>query len=220
MLKGLRHWVPKDRWLRQGLVIAQFAVSIILIACTLVVDQQMDLVRSKYLGFDRDRIVVVKIFGADAEQIHLNGQYNAVKQRFLRHPNIIAAGARLKYLHLKIKPDRMGETMAFIKKTWTDFIPTRPLECFFLDEYIDSKYRREQRQGRLFTRSALVAIVLACLGLAGLAAFAAEQRAREKGYKTMDNLTVIWHTIENLRMRFKFKCVEIQQKFMITLPAN
>ena len=47
------------------------------------------------------------------------------------------------------------------------------------DDYVGSKYRREQRQGHIFTRSAIVAIVLACLGLAGLAAFAAEQRTRE-----------------------------------------
>ena len=81
-LKGLRNRFPRDLWLRKGLVVVQFAVSAILIASTLVVYQQMDLVRGKYLGFDRDQIVVVKIFGPDAEQIHLNGQYNAVKQRF------------------------------------------------------------------------------------------------------------------------------------------
>ena len=305
VLKGLRDRLPRDFWLRKGLVVVQFAVSAILIASTLVVYQQMDLVHGKYLGFDRDRIVVVKIFGPDAEQIHLNGQYNAVKQRFLQHPNIIAAGtsldlpghswpsrrfasdierpdrevevrvfranenflacynipmfagrnfsqsyaeqvtedagamqvvinetavkrfgwsnplggmlmigekpaqvigvmgdfhvrslreplgpvvlsaagADLKYLHLKIKPDRVRETMAFVEETWTHFIPTRPFEYFFIDEYIDSKYRREQRQGRIFTRSAVVAIVLACLGLAGLAAFAAEQRTREIGIR-------------------------------------
>ena len=94
-----------------------------------------------------------------------------------------AAGAGLKYLHLKIKPDRIRETMAFVEETWTHFIPTRPFEYFFIDEYIDSKYRREQRQGRIFTRSAVVAVVLACLGLAGLAAFAAEQRTREIGIR-------------------------------------
>ena len=300
-LKGLRNRFPGDLWLRKGLVVVQFAVSAILIASTLVVYQQMDLVHSKYLGFDRGEIVVVKIFGPDAEQIHLNGQYNAVKQRFLRHPNIVAAGtssdlpghswpsrrfasdietpdrevevrvfranedfltcynipviagrnfsqtyaeqvtedtdamqvvinetavkrfgwanplghtlmigerpvqvigvmgdfhvrslreplgpvvlsaagARLKYLHLKIKSDRIRETMAFIEETWSHFIPTRPFEYFFIDDYVGSKYRREQRQGHIFTRSAIVAIVLACLGLAGLAAFAAEQRTRE-----------------------------------------
>ena len=303
VLKGLRNRLPRDLWLRKGLVVVQFAVSAILIASTLVVYQQMDLVQGKYLGFDRDQIVVVKIFGPDAEQIHLNDQYNAVKQRFLQHPNIIAAGTSLdlpghswpsrrfssdierpdrevevrvfranedflacynipmlagrsfsqtyaeqvtedvmqvlinetavkrlgwsnplghtlmigerpaqvigvmgdfhvrslreplgpvvlsaagtdlKYLHLKIKPDRIRETMAFVEETWTHFIPTRPFEYFFIEDYIDSKYRREQRQGRIFTRSAVVAIVLACLGLAGLAAFAAEQRTREIGIR-------------------------------------
>ncbi|MXZ08447.1 MAG: FtsX-like permease family protein [Gemmatimonadetes bacterium] len=304
-LKGLRNRLPGDLWLRKGLVVVQFAVSAILIASTLVVYQQMDLVRGKYLGFDRDEIVVVKIFGPDAEQIRLNGQYNAVKQRFLQHPNIVAAGTSLdlpghswpsrrfvsdvempdrevdvrvfranedflmcynipilsgrnfsqsyaeqvtenssamqvvinetaakrfgwsnplghtlmigerpaqvigvmgdfhvrslreplgpvvlsaagtdlKYLHLKIKPDRIRETMAFVEETWKHFIPTRPFEYFFIDDYIDSKYRREQRQGHIFTRSAIVAIVLACLGLAGLAAFAAEQRTREIGIR-------------------------------------
>ena len=73
--------------------------------------------------------------------------------------------------------------MTFVEETWSQFIPTRPFEYFFIDDYIDSKYRREQRQGHIFTRSAIVAIVLACLGLAGLAAFAAEQRTREIGIR-------------------------------------
>ena len=73
--------------------------------------------------------------------------------------------------------------MAFVEDTWARFIPTRPFVHFFISDYLDSKYRREHRQGRLFARSAIVAVLLACLGTAGLAAFAAEQRAREMGIR-------------------------------------
>lgn len=51
----------KNSWLHKSLVIAQFIISIILIASTLIISKQMSFVRNTHLGFDRDALVVLEI---------------------------------------------------------------------------------------------------------------------------------------------------------------
>lgn len=68
--------------LRKVLVVCQFAISVMLIICTTVVYNQMSLVRSKNLGFDRELIVVAPV----NDEIRQN--YGAFKQEILNHPDI------------------------------------------------------------------------------------------------------------------------------------
>ncbi|MEL7002322.1 MAG: FtsX-like permease family protein, partial [Bacteroidota bacterium] len=58
-----------------------------------------------------------------------------------------------------------------------------PLEYTFLDDDFDALFRAEQRLGKVFTSFTLIAILIACLGLFGLAAFTAEQRTKEIGVR-------------------------------------
>ncbi|MGK7370124.1 MAG: FtsX-like permease family protein, partial [Candidatus Halalkalibacterium sp. M3_1C_030] len=62
VMKGKFQSNSKGRWLRNGLVIFQFGISIILISGTLVVSNQMDYIRNKKLGFDKENILVVENF--------------------------------------------------------------------------------------------------------------------------------------------------------------
>ena len=62
VMKGKFQSNSKGRWLRNGLVVFQFAISIILISGTLVVSNQMDYIRNKKLGFDKENILVVENF--------------------------------------------------------------------------------------------------------------------------------------------------------------
>ncbi|MCB0292482.1 MAG: FtsX-like permease family protein [Calditrichaeota bacterium] len=84
---------------------------------------------------------------------------------------------------VRIRPQNVPETVAYIEKTWASFIPYKPFEYFFLDDNYDALYRAEQRTGQLFTRFSLLAIFIACLGLFGLASFTTEQRTREIGIR-------------------------------------
>ena len=90
---------------------------------------------------------------------------------------------RLRFLSLKVRTEELPETMNFIKATWKRFVPDRPFNYHFLDERIDSLYRREIRHGQMFATGASLAIFVACLGLLGLASFTAEQRTREIGIR-------------------------------------
>jgi len=73
--------------LRKGLVIFQFAISVVLVVCTTVVYYQMQYVRTKSLGFDREVIIVAPL----NDQIRNN--YRSAKQALLQHSNLLAMTA-------------------------------------------------------------------------------------------------------------------------------
>ncbi|MCB9277853.1 MAG: ABC transporter permease [Lewinellaceae bacterium] len=86
-------------------------------------------------------------------------------------------------LSIKIDGTRTAEALDHIKKTWQTFLPDFPFDYQFLDQQYGRLYEAEQRQGRVFIGFALIAILIACLGLFGLAAFVAQQRVKEIGVR-------------------------------------
>ncbi len=70
-----------------------------------------------------------------------------------------------------------------IQATYNDFAPGMPFNYQFLDEAFDNMYRQEQRVGKVALSFAILAIVIACLGLFGLATYMAEQRTKEIGIR-------------------------------------
>jgi len=71
----------------------------------------------------------------------------------------------------------------YLEDTWRRIVPNYPLEFTFLDERIDQMYRTEERIGTLLKYFAILAVLIACLGLFGLASFTAEQRTKEIGIR-------------------------------------
>jgi len=64
VMKGKFQSNSKGQWLRNGLVVFQFAISIILISGTLVVHNQMDYIQNKRLGFDKENLLVIENLGS------------------------------------------------------------------------------------------------------------------------------------------------------------
>jgi putative ABC transport system permease protein len=87
------------------------------------------------------------------------------------------------FLSAKIRGGHIPETLGFIEKTWKKFSPAYPLNYSFFDDIFDRTYRLEQRLGSMFNIFSMLAVVIACLGLFGLAAFTAEQRTKEIGVR-------------------------------------
>lgn len=84
--------------------------------------------------------------------------------------------------------------LAHAKQVWGKFNPDFPFDYSFLDEDFGRLYEAEQRQGALYLLFSGLAIFIACLGLFGLAAFAAHQRTKEIGIRkvlgaTMEGIT-------------------------------
>jgi putative ABC transport system permease protein len=66
---------------------------------------------------------------------------------------------------------------------WHSLAPGQPFEYQFLDDQFNNAYQAERKTGQLFISFAVLALFIACLGLFGLAAYAAEQRTREIGIR-------------------------------------
>lgn len=62
-------------------------------------------------------------------------------------------------------------------------MPNRIFEFYFLDQDFDEQYRAEERFSNVFTTFSVIAILIACLGLYGLASFTAEQKVKEIGVR-------------------------------------
>jgi len=87
------------------------------------------------------------------------------------------------FVAIRIQPGRISETMDFLEKKWESIDFTGPFDYFFLDESFDSQYRAEERLRTLFSYFTMFAILIACLGLFGLASYTAEQRSKEIGIR-------------------------------------
>jgi putative ABC transport system permease protein len=86
-------------------------------------------------------------------------------------------------LTLRVRGNDLPETMAFLEKTWRRFIPKEPFDYVFLEEYLNSYYGSDLRLGKTLDIFSGLAVLVACLGLFGLASFTAEQRRKEIGVR-------------------------------------
>ena len=298
----------RSSWLRKGLVVTQFSISIVLLVAVALMAQQVNYLRSKNLGFDHDNVVTVNIPQMDKAPLFrsklnevaaikkvsfststpsaeghwgtvmslTNGDdpqrqdvtliladpqfrdlYNLklVAGRFLEpadtslasrtlpdgqqifnvvinqksvkslgfasaeealnkkfwfgmnsgnaHIVGVVADFNATSLHNAIKPilmtqvsdyyslagikieanNNIPQTIAAIEKAWKTSFPDQIFDYKFLDEQIDNFYKAETRLYTLFKIFALLAVVISCLGLYGLATFAAQQRTKEIGIR-------------------------------------
>ncbi|GGM79733.1 ABC transporter permease [Dyadobacter beijingensis] len=86
-------------------------------------------------------------------------------------------------MYVRVNPAKTSEALAHIARVYKTFDPEATPEFHFLDENFAKQYQAEQRQGNVLLAFAVLAVVIACLGLFGLAAFAAEARTKEIGVR-------------------------------------
>jgi putative ABC transport system permease protein len=70
-----------------------------------------------------------------------------------------------------------------IESAWHAAFPVRPFSYYFLDEFFDRQYRNDERFGNIFLDFAVLAILISCMGLLGLASYSTLQRRREIGIR-------------------------------------
>jgi putative ABC transport system permease protein len=308
VLKGKLQTSKSSSWLRNGLVIFQFAISIILIAGTLTVNDQMNYIKNKDLGFNKDRVLVVEragilktqqeafmnelrdisnieavggsatlpvnqYFGIQftsqgaSEVLTVNGtqidDYYAEVMEFelvsgrnfsedfndslsvvineqtaillgakdpigmrltnsqpfadsllVREFEIIGVVKNFHYMSLKdlISPfvmmstennvpnapfisirvsDDMIATIAEVEGLWKEFAPQEPFKYSFLDQELTEQYKTESNSGKVFGLFATLAIIIACVGLFGLAAYMAGLRTKEIGVRKVMGATIL-----------------------------
>jgi putative ABC transport system permease protein len=123
------------------------------------------------MGFTGPVVGVVKDF-------HFGSAHDAI-------PPIVFHISRFgsNFLAARIRPEDVSGTLARLEETWKQFEPDYPFEYFFVDQEFAQFYETEARMARAFTFGSGLAILIACLGLFGLAAFVAEQRKKEIGVR-------------------------------------
>ena len=300
VMKGKFQSNAKGKWLRNGLVVLQFSISIILISGTLVVNDQMDFIQNKRLGFDKENVMVienlfnieqseafkqslenmseVKSVGASSDmpggyffgvQLQQSGDPDLYTQKglsiddnyietmninllsgrsfsedFSDSLNLILNEAAVESMGLenpigarvtssntvnneqvtsvftiigvvenfnfeslrtgitplvlfstesaigfegvaavRLATNNFNATISDIEQSWKNFNPDQPFSYTFLDNDLAQLYEAEQTSGKIFGVFAIIAILIACVGLFGLAAYIAFQRTKEIGVR-------------------------------------
>jgi putative ABC transport system permease protein len=82
-----------------------------------------------------------------------------------------------------LQQTNMNETITKIEKAYKEAFPGNPFDFYFLEDYFNNQYKSDQQFAKIFGLFATLAIVIACLGLWGLAAFTTSQKLREIGIR-------------------------------------
>jgi len=86
-------------------------------------------------------------------------------------------------LIIKVSTAGVASFLKDLEKRWKTLSPGAPFSWYFLNDQFAHLYAAEQRTGQIFGVFASLAIIIACLGLFGLAAYTTEQRAKEIGIR-------------------------------------
>lgn len=89
----------------------------------------------------------------------------------------------LNFIYFRVRPGNLHGTITGLGNTWNKVMPQYPFEYHFVDQEIDKMYRIEQRTGSLLKYFSILAILIACIGLFGLATYSVERRTRELGLR-------------------------------------
>ncbi len=96
----------------------------------------------------------------------------------------------MSYGIVRVTPSDMESTLAAIEAAWSAWEPGYPFRYHFVDSDYQQFYEQEQRLGSLYTGFTILAIIIACLGLFGLASFVTVLRRKEIGVRKVMGATV------------------------------
>ena len=108
---------------------------------------------------------------------HQTGMYNEIESLLLAYRinnNIV---------YVKLNDKDVGNAISYIESQWKDVFPTQPFTYTFLSDRFNNQFEADEKRGLIFTLFTILAIIIACLGLFGLASYMVEQRTREIGVR-------------------------------------
>jgi putative ABC transport system permease protein len=86
-------------------------------------------------------------------------------------------------LTVKIDKEHIAEGVALVKSIWAQHVPSYPFDYSFLDEHFEVLYRSDEQMGSVVMIMAVLAILISCMGLFGLAAITTEKKTKEIGIR-------------------------------------
>lgn len=119
------------------------------------------------------------------ENFHFASFHKKIAPIFIRHYK-----GWVSYLAVNVNTNELNQTLTQFEQIWQQFAPAYPFDYFFLNEAFEQLYRSERRIANIFTVFFCIAIFIACMGLFGLAAYAAERRTKEIGVRKVMGATI------------------------------
>jgi len=153
----------KGSVLRNGLVVFQFTLSIVLLVGTLVVQKQMAFIQNQNLGFDRDQVVVIETFG------ELGQKLSTLKETLLHDPSVVTVSA---------SSSVPGTTFTNIGSRFEGTESMRGTNLFIVDQDFQNVMQLEMVEGRFFSKK---------IPTDGQAMVLNESKARELGVDDLLN---------------------------------
>jgi ABC-type antimicrobial peptide transport system permease subunit len=139
---------------------------------------------------DREAEPPMKIIGVVKDAI-VQSPYEPVKQHIYPFDNFENSS----YYNLRLNPDHtISENLSTIEQVFKTNYPDVPFEYEFIDENFAQKFRSEERVASLAKVFTILAVIISCLGLFGLASYVAEQRTKEIGVRKVlgASITNLW----------------------------
>jgi len=108
---------------------------------------------------------------------HQTGMYNSIESLLLiwRPLNNV--------VYIKLNGTDTQQTIGFIESKWKEVYPDQPFAYTYLEERFSRQFQADEKRGLIFTLFTILAILIACLGLFGLASYMVEQRTKEIGIR-------------------------------------
>lgn len=142
---------------------------------------------AKQYGYSNPADIIGKKFaqwGREGEVIGVVKDFNYISLHRAIEPLTLPFEPNAsRYLSLKVTGEDLPATLAQIERVWGKLAPQRPFLYSFLDEDFNTQYQADFRFRKIFTTFSVLAIMIACLGLLGLATYTAEQRTKEIGIR-------------------------------------
>jgi putative ABC transport system permease protein len=99
-------------------------------------------------------------------------------------PMIYALNSGVDWLMaIRLRGDNIPSSIKYIENKWKELNPNQPFLYSFLNTDLEKLYKEEERTSKIFSLFSILAIFIACLGLLGMASFAAEKRTKEIGIR-------------------------------------
>jgi putative ABC transport system permease protein len=135
---------------------------------------QMQSLLGKHFGFDSIGTIV-----GIAKDFNFNSLHYKIETMFMYNQKDWG----FSNLSVKINGSRTKDALAFIQSVWQKNFPDHPFEYQFLDDHFADVYRADSQVSSIVGVLAVLAIIISCLGLFGLASYSAERRLKEVGIR-------------------------------------
>lgn len=108
---------------------------------------------------------------------HQNSLYDVIE------PLMIILNKNQNYVFVRTREGDVRQSLASVERAWKETFPNNSFAYTFLDQDFNSQYKADEKRSQIFTLFSGLTILIACLGLLGLAAFTTEQRTKEIGVR-------------------------------------